>query len=269
MNSLPSQILNVGGKFRLPWLTVETSKNHKMESLKIINQTNGQIDLGTKLLFKWSGISAIILVISYIIIIALYVLSGVPPKGGEDWLKHIIGHTGEWWSILGLSVFTDLLYIPVGYSLYVMLKEVNKNAMLSGLGFFILFVFLDLAITWTNYSSLITLSNKYATVTQNNQREIIIATADYVSDVVSSNLIGIYIILFPAIGILIFSLVMLKGKVSKTTAYLGVITGTLGIIAVAGPFFISSLGIIVVITSILTTVWFFFIGYKLFRLGLS
>jgi Domain of unknown function (DUF4386) len=238
-----------------------------MESLKNTNQTNRLIDLDTKLLYKWSGISAIILVISYIIIIVLYVFSGVPPTGGEEWLKHITGHTAEWWSILGLSVFTDLIYIPVAYSLYVLLKEVNKNAMLAGLGFFILFVFLDLAITWTNYSSLITLSGKYAAA-NDSQRETIIAIADYVSAVVSSSLISIYIILFPAIGILIFSLVMLKGKVSKTTAYLGVVTGILGVISIAGPFFISSLGILVVITSILTTVWFMLIGYRLLRLGL-
>jgi hypothetical protein len=197
----------------------------------------------------------------------LYVFSGVPPTGGEEWLKHITEHTTEWLSILGLSVFTDLLYLPVGYSLYVLLKEINKNAMLAGLGFFMLFVFLDLAITWTNYSSLITLSSKYAAATNNSQRETIIATADYVSALISSSLIRVYIILFPAIGILIFSLVMLKGKVSKTTAYLGVVTGILGIISVAGTFFISSLGIIVVITSILTTVWFLFIGYRFLRLG--
>jgi len=215
-----------------------------------------------------TGISATILVISYIIIIVLYVFSGVPPTGGEELLKHIREHTAEWWSILGLSVFTDLLYIPVAYSLYVMLKEVNKNAVLAGLGFFILFVFLDLAITWTNYSSLITLSNKYATATTNSQRETIIVTADYVSAVISSSLIRVYIILFPAFGILIFSLIMLKGKISKTTAYLGVVTGILGIISTVGTFFTNSLGITIVITSILTTVWFSLIGYRFLRLGL-
>jgi hypothetical protein len=92
-----------------------------MESLKTINQPDRLANSARKLLYKMSGISAIILVISYILIIVLYVFTGAPPTGGEEWLKHITGHTMEWWSILGLSVFTDLLYIPIAYSLYIML----------------------------------------------------------------------------------------------------------------------------------------------------
>jgi hypothetical protein len=238
-----------------------------MESLKIAHQTDGLGDSDRKLLYKVSGISAVILVISYIIIIVLYVSSGVPPTGGEEWLKHITGYTTEWWSILGLSVFTDLLYIPVAYSLYILLKVVNKNAILTGSGFLILFVFLDLAITWPNYSSLITLSSKYAAATSDAQRATIVAAANYASAVLSSSLIGVYVILVPAIGILIIGLVMLRGVFSKATAYLGVVTGILGVVSVGGTFFISALGIMAIPTSILTTVWFLFVGYRLLRLS--
>jgi hypothetical protein len=187
--------------------------------------------------------------------------------GGEGWLKRIAGHNAEWWSILGLSVFTYLLYIPVAYALYIMLKVVNKYAMLSGLGSFILFVFLDLSITWPNYSSLITLSSRYVAASNDNQRQTIVTLADYSSAVLSSSLLGIYVILVPAIGIFIISLVMLKGGFSKVAAYIGVITGILGVVSVVGAFFISALSIIIVITSILTTVWFFFVGYGLIRLS--
>src|SRR4051812_12024122 len=184
-----------------------------MESLT--NNADGLANSERRALYKVSGISAIILVISYIIVIVLYVFSGVPPTGGEAWLKYITRHTAEWWSILGLSVFTDLIYIPVAYSLYVILKEVNKNAMLAGLSLLILFVILDLTVTWTNYSLLITLSNKYATATNDAQRATLVMAADYSSTILSSSLIGVYVILIPAIGILIISLVMLKGTFSK------------------------------------------------------
>jgi hypothetical protein len=237
-----------------------------MRSLKITHQTNGLGDADRKMLYK-GGISAIVLVISYIIIIVLYVFSGTPPTGGEEWLKHITGHTAEWWSILGLSVFTDLLYIPVAYSLYVVLKGVNKNALLAGTGFLLLFVFLDLSITWPNYSSLITLSSKYAVTTNDVQRATIISVADYASAMLSSNLIGVYVILFPAIGILMISLVMLGGIFSKVTAYLGIATGVLGIISVVGSFFATALGIVAIPASILTTVWFLFVSYRLLRLS--
>ena len=101
--------------------------------------------------------------------------------------------------------------------------------MLAGLSFMILFVSLDLAITWTNYSSLITLSSKYAIATNDTQRAAIIATANYSATVLSSSLIGFYIILIPAIGICIISLVMLKGTFSKSAACIGVGTGILGL----------------------------------------
>jgi hypothetical protein len=39
-------------------------------------------------------------------------------------------------------------------SLYIALKEVNRSAMLAGIGFLGLFVVLDLGITWSNYSTL-------------------------------------------------------------------------------------------------------------------
>ena len=237
-----------------------------MENLNV-TKTDGLVDLDTKALYKWSGISAIILVIAYIVIIVVYIFSGVPPTGGEEWLKHIIGHASEWWSILGLSVFTDLLYIPVSYALYVSLKRVNKNAMLAGFGFLILFVFLDLAITWPNYSTLIIQSNKYAASTNDAQREAIVAIANNASAVLSSGLTGVYIILVPAIGILVISLVMLKGIFNKATAYIGVVTGILGVISVVGTFFISALGILAIPTSILTTVWFLFVGYFLLKLS--
>jgi len=52
------------------------------------------------------AISAVFLVISYVIfIIVLYVFSGALSTGGEEWLKHITGHTAEWWSIQTRPLF--------------------------------------------------------------------------------------------------------------------------------------------------------------------
>ena len=68
-------------------------------------------------------------------------------------------------------------------------------------------------------------------------------------------------------GISIIGLVMLKGTFSKVTAYLGIVTGILGIISVLGPFFFTGLGMIVIITSILTTIWVLFVGFKLLKLS--
>jgi hypothetical protein len=61
--------------------------------------------------------------------------------------------------------------------------------------------------------------------------------------------------------------VMLKGIFSKSTAYLGLVTGILGIVSVVGPFFVSALSAIIIIASVLTTAWVLFVGYRLCRLG--
>ncbi|HEX2696843.1 MAG TPA: hypothetical protein VHM28_03995, partial [Anaerolineales bacterium] len=124
-----------------------------------------------------------------------------------------------------------------------------------------------LAITWTNYAVLITLSGDYASVASDAQKAAVVAAASYPAAILESNLLFVYNSLTLAIGVLITGLVMLKGVFSKATAYLGLVTGALGIIAVVGSFFTSSLGITIVLASVFTTVWVFFAGYRLYKLG--
>jgi hypothetical protein len=233
-----------------------------MEKL-MVNSDNSSM----KGLYRVGGMSAIVLSMSYIIITVLYVMGGALPSGGEEWLKHIAKHTLQWQAILGFSVLTDFLFVFVLWSLYWVLKEINRNATLAGIGFVGLFVVLDLAVTWPNYSSLISLSTKYAIATNDTQRMAFVAAANYAYGVLSSSLFAVYAILVPALGISIIGLVMLKGTFSKVTAYLGVVTGILGIISVVGPFFLTALGMVAIITSVLTTVWVLFVGFKLLKLS--
>jgi hypothetical protein len=124
-----------------------------------------------------------------------------------------------------------------------------------------------IAVTWTNYASLITLSGNYAAATNDAQRAVFVAAATYPSAVLDSALLAVYIILVPAVGFLLTGLVMLKGIFSKSTAYLGLVSGILGIVSVVGPFFVSSLSVAIIIASALSTVWVLFVGYRLYRLG--
>jgi len=206
--------------------------------------------------------------VSYVVIIVAYVLAGAPPSEAEQWLKYLSERTTAWWTILGLSVVTDLLFVPVAISLFLALKSVNRNAMLAGAGLLIAFVFLDLSVTWPNYASLIGLSGQYTSATNDTLRtHVIVTAAQYPAAVLNSGLIGVYAILIPSLGNLIVGLVMLKGDFSKLTAYLAVISGILGVVAVVGPHFARVLGLTIVIGSVLTTVWVFLAGYRLYRLG--
>ena len=77
---------------------------------------NSSVHRSEKGLCRLGGISAIALGLCYVIITALYILSGALPTGGEEWLRHLAKHTAEWWGILGLSVLTDFLsYWSLGH----------------------------------------------------------------------------------------------------------------------------------------------------------
>jgi hypothetical protein len=222
------------------------------------------VDPDGKWLYRVGGISALVIGIAYIIILPLFARVGVPPSsGGEVWLKYLEGKATVWWAILGLSVFTDFLFVPVALSLYVALERVNRNAMLVATAFVGLFVVLDMAVTWTNYASLLTLSGLHTAATTDVQRAAYVAAANYASAVLASHTEVFYSIVDLSLAILITGFVMLKGKgiFSKTTAYLGLAAGIFGIGSLAGFF------IITIINALLTTVWVLLVGYRLFRLG--
>ena len=193
--------------------------------------------------------------------VVLYAQVGPPPSGGEASLVYFVGKTTVWWAILGLSVATDVLYIPVALSLYFALKEVNRNAMLMATALVGLFVVLDLAVTWSNFASLIVLSGDYAAAANDAQRAADVAAASYASAVLTSPLERIYAIVILSSGILVIGLVMLKGVFRKATAYLGLVTGVLGIVSIAG------LGVTIILNALCATVWVLLVGYRLYRLG--
>jgi hypothetical protein len=201
--------------------------------------------------------------LAYLLIFPLFAQAGVPPRGGEAWLKYLAGKTTVWWSILGLSVLTDFLYVPVALALYGVLKRVNREAMLLATAFVGLFVVLDLAVTWTNYTALLTLSGLHSSATDDAQRAAYLAAANYASAVLASPTEVYYAIVDLSLGILLIGLVMLKGRgiFSKTTAYLGLATGLLGIASAAG-FFVT-----MILHAVLATVWILLVGYRLYRLS--
>jgi hypothetical protein len=226
------------------------------------------VDPDGKWLYRVGGISALVLGTGYIITIPLYVYAGgALPSGGEAVLTYLAGKTTVWWPIVGLSVLTDFLFVPVALSLYIALKAVNRDAMLIATAFVGLFVVLDLAVTWSNFASLITLSGSYAVATTDEQRAGYVAAANYASAVLTSTLEGVYSIITLSLGILMASLVMLRGIFSRSIAYLGLVTGILGIVSVAGPLLVSILSGTIIIASILTTVWVLLVGYRLYWLG--
>ena len=97
-----------------------------------------------KWMYRAGGIASLTIGVMYIIIIVLYAFVGVPPEGGEARMDDLVGKTTTWWTIVGLSVLTNFLYVPVSLSLYFALRGVNQFAMLIGIAFVGLFVILEM-----------------------------------------------------------------------------------------------------------------------------
>ena len=214
---------------------------------------------------KWSfrigGLAALAIGVAYLVIIVLYASVGVPPQGGQARLDYLVGKTSAWWAIVGLSVLTNLLYVPVALSLYFALGRVNRFAMLLGVSFIGLFVILENAVNWTSYGALILLSKNYASATSESQRAIFVAAATYISAVLESPLAAVWAIGTLAVAFLVIGMVMLKGVFGRLTAYVGIAAGLFGIAAVTG------VGKAIILNALAVTVWLFLVGYRLCRLG--
>jgi hypothetical protein len=231
------------------------------------NMMVSAVNADGKWLYRAGGIAALILVIGYFLTFPVYASVGTQPSGAEAQLSYFAEQAAGWWVIIGLMVFTDLLYIPVWLALYQALKEINRNAMLLAIACVGLFVALDLAVTWTAYSSILILGGSYAAATSDTQRAIFVAAAGYPSTVLDSPLLAIYAILIPSLGFLFTGPVMAKGGFGKSASFLSWAVGISGIVAVAGPYFASALGMMRIVNALLATIWFLLVGWRLYRIG--
>ena len=211
--------------------------------------------------YRIGGVAALVIGIGYIIIIPLYAHVGAPPNTGEAWFKYLPGKTTAWWAILGLSVFTDFLYVPVAFALYLALKELNRSVMLLATAFMGLFVVLDLAVTWSHYASVLTLYRNYATAADDAHRASYIAAANYAAAMLNSRLEIVYAIVTLSFGILLIGFVMLRGAFNKITAYLALGTGVLGVLSLTG------FSVVIIGNALFATAWLFFVGNRLCRLA--
>jgi hypothetical protein len=211
--------------------------------------------------YRWSGVTTLILALGYVSIIPLFAHVGAPPSGGEAFFKYLPGKTTIWWWILGLSVFTDLLYIPLALALYMALKPVNRYLMALAAIFMGMFVILDLAITWGHYASILNLFHNYSQAADDAHRAAFLTAAEYAAAVLATPMEIVYAIVIPSIGVLFTGIVMLNSKFGKVAAWLALITGVLGILALTGWF------PVIMGNALFVTAWFFVVGYKLIRLA--
>ena len=211
--------------------------------------------------YRWGGIAALLLAIGYLATIPLFAWVGAPPVTGEAWFRYVPGKATAWWVILWLMVVTDLLYLPVAWALWTALRKAGRNLMLATVACLHLFVVLDLAVTWTHHAALLALFQNYSHAVDEAHRLAYLAAAEYASSIYATPLLTFYIIAIPSLGVLLASIVMIKARFGKASAWAGVIAGVFGLLSLTGFF------PLVMANALGVTLWFFLVGARLLRLG--
>lgn len=215
-------------------------------------------DLSPRRWYQLGGVAAFTSGLGYIVIFPLYAHVGPPPRGGEAWITYLPGKVTMWWAIVAISVFTDFLYVPIALALYLRLRDANKDAMRLATTFIGLFVVLDLSVTWSHYTSILVLYREYSVAGSEAARQAYLGAIDYASAVLTSRLEVVYAIVTLSLGIFVASLVMLKARFGRVTAWLGVLTGLSGVAALSG------LGVATIANALFATAWLFALGYRLY-----
>jgi hypothetical protein len=214
------------------------------------------------------GVSALVLVIGYFLTFPVYGWVGDPPTTGvAAQLAYFAEHAAGWWVIVFLMVVTDLLLVPIYFGIYMALKHINKGLMMVALTFkAFFFVALDLAVTWTAYSVLITSGAGYGAAATDAQKAAFVAAASYPSTILVSPVLGTYAILIPSLGILFAGLVMFKGVFNRATAYVALAVGLTGILFM-GRYVLEPLAVLRYINALLAMVFYLLVGFRLYRLS--
>lgn len=216
-------------------------------------------------LYRVGTVSAVLYVVMIILPLVLMFTTPQPPlAGGAATLQYIASYKLvyiiELVSFVGLSLPVMIVFL----ALYMALKHLNKSYAALGAIIGIASEVIALAYNSSPQSlnpGLVYLSDQYMAATTVAQHAAFASAAE--SLIAMTNAVNGAGIL-TALGILLLSLVMLKGVFHKSAAYMGIATGAIGIVSevlrnVIGPGYL--------VYGLLLPIWFLVVGWKLYRLG--
>ena len=218
------------------------------------------------LLYRIGGISAWIFVAMTVAAIALAIATPPPPTaGGTATLSYIAAHRTlyivyeQLWLVPGL--FAMVTYL----ALYPALKNLEKSLAALGavLGGSAWALSLAIPVTTTGAPALVYLSDQFMAAADPARRAVFTTAAE---TLIAQNRTTVVVGPLMAVGMLIVSIVMLKGVFPKAVAYLGVATGVLGISAEALRMVFEGF---YVFYGVLLPIWMGAVGWNLYRLGRS
>ncbi len=226
--------------------------------------TIGRADSRWRMLYRIGGISAGLFVAMLLAATMLVIATPPPPTdGGAATLEYIASHRTlyivhqQLWLVPG--VFAAVMYL----ALYPVLKRLHPSVAALGcaVGGIAWALTLAMPTTSTGAPALVYLSDQYAAISDPAQRTALVGAAE---SLIAINRTPTTVGVLTTVGLLIVSLVMARGVFPKWIAYLGIVTGALGIGSEAlRPFIEGGYGIY----GVLLLVWMGAVGWRLFRLG--
>ncbi len=238
-----------------------------METLNVGRSSEEAVagpDASWRGLYRAGGVSAVLFVVLTIVAIVLVVVAPPPLNSdGATTLQYIASHKVLYIIEQALWLAPSVFAMVVFLALFLALKHLNKSYAALGALAGIVSWALGLAIPVTGGGApvLVYLSDQYLAATTAAQHTAFATAAEVF---IAENNIAFASGILGPVGILILSLVMLKGVFPKGVAYLGVVTGALGIVSEAlrpilGPGYL--------VYGLLFPIWFLAVGWKLYRLA--
>ena len=215
----------------------------------------------------WAGISGIVVAAGYLIISVCFAISGFPlPTDGESWISYLDGKTELWTVIIWLSIITDILYIVIALGFIKLLENKYRFWVILASIFFILFVVLELAGTWSLYPTIIELYKNYTVSDSPARQSVYLGAIEYSSTHFQTTANAFYAIVIPSLATIIYSIIMLKGRdFGKLVPIIGMISGICNIVSVFGGLVYEFLEKLVLPGSFLSLFWFLGSGIKFLR----
>jgi hypothetical protein len=220
-------------------------------------------------LYRAGAIAALVFVVLTLSSIVVAVIIPQAPttaatgslQSGGATLQYIADHRIEYVVNMLLFVGPSLLTLILFLALFVALLPVSKG--LNAIGALIAIIATTTFIsTFSLVFGLMPLSDQFRATTDATHRMAIVASAD--SLIAQINVVSMGGILY-ALGILLLSVAMLRGVFPRVVAYLGILTGVVGMICeslrpVIGTWY-ALYGILFV--------WVAAVGWRLYRVGAS
>ena len=227
------------------------------------HEGNGRRD-SWRLLYRVGGVSAWLFVGMLVAAIVLVGATPAPPTaGGTATLDYIAGHRTlyivhqQLWLVPGL--FGMVTYL----ALYPALKDLSRSlaALGTAVGGSAWALTLAIPTTTTGAPALVYLSDEFTATTDPARRAALAAAAE---TLIAQNRTPVVVGPLTAVGLLIVSIVMLRGVFPRAVAYLGIAAGVLGVASEALRFVIEGgYGVY----GVLMLVWTGAVGWRLCQLG--